>query len=148
MRLSRSIRILATLGPASDTPAMIRALYEAGADAFRLNMSHGDHDQIAALYRAVRGVEDTAGRPIGILADLQGPKFRVGAFAEGRVMLREGDLFRLDLDAAPGSQRRACLPHPEILAALTPGQRLLLVSAPREDQHPRHHPTSAASERR
>ncbi|MEN3952510.1 pyruvate kinase [Iodidimonas sp. SYSU 1G8] len=126
MRLSRSIRILATLGPASSTPAMIRALYEAGADAFRLNMSHGDHGQIAALYQAVRGVEDAAGRPIGILADLQGPKFRVGAFAEGRVVLHEGDLFRLDLDNAPGTQRRASLPHPEILAALTPGQRLLL----------------------
>ncbi|MEN3975288.1 pyruvate kinase [Emcibacter sp. SYSU 3D8] len=126
MRRSRSIRIIATLGPASSTPEMIDALYRAGADVFRLNMSHGDHGQIAALYQAVREVEAAAGQPIGVLADLQGPKFRIGGLAAGPVMLREGDRFLLDRDPSPGGKQRAQLPHPEIFAALEPGQRLLL----------------------
>ncbi len=126
MRRARSIRIIATLGPASRTPAMIAALHRAGADVFRLNMSHGDHAQIAALHESVRKVEKDAGRPIGILADLQGPKFRIGGFADGPVLLEEGARFRLDRDPAPGSTARAQLPHPEIFAALRPGQRLLL----------------------
>jgi len=126
MRRSRSIRIIATLGPASNTPEMIGALYSAGADVFRLNMSHGDHDQIAALYEAIRDLEASIGRPIGVLADLQGPKFRIGGFAGGPVMLRDGDHFRLDGDPSPGGGNRAHLPHPEIFAALKRGQRLLL----------------------
>ena len=126
MRRSRSIRIIATLGPASRTPELIQALYMAGADVFRLNMSHGDHGQIADLYAAVRSVEASVGRPIGILADLQGPKFRIGGFAAGPVLLRDGDRFQLDRQQAPGSQSRAQLPHPEIFAALSAGQRLLL----------------------
>ena len=126
MRRSRSIRIIATLGPASNTPEMIGALHAAGADVFRLNMSHGDHGQIAGLYTAIREVEAAVGRPIGILADLQGPKFRIGRFAGGPVMLREGARFRLDRTATHGDHDRAELPHPEIFAALRPGQRLLL----------------------
>ncbi len=126
MRRSRSIRIIATLGPASNTPEMIDALHRAGADVFRLNMSHGDHGQIAALYQAIRDLEAEVGAPIGVLADLQGPKFRIGAFAGGPVMLREGHRFVLDRDPSPGSHDRAELPHPEIFAALKPGQRLLL----------------------
>ncbi len=126
MRRSRSIRIIATLGPASNTPEMIGALHRAGADVFRLNMSHGDHGQIAALYRMIRALEADSGHPIGVLADLQGPKFRIGAFASGPVMLAEGARFRLDRDDAPGDDGRVQLPHPEIFAALDPGQRLLL----------------------
>jgi pyruvate kinase len=126
MRRSRSIRIIATLGPASRTPDMIERLYHAGVDVFRLNMSHGEHSQITALHAAIRAVERASGRPIGILADLQGPKFRIGAFAEGPVTLAEGARFRLDRDPAAGDVGRVSLPHPEIFAALNPGQRLLL----------------------
>ncbi|QMW22571.1 pyruvate kinase [Sandaracinobacteroides saxicola] len=123
---ARHIRVLATLGPASNTPERIRALYEAGADAFRINMSHGDEAARGALIAAVRGLEGEIGRPMTILADLQGPKLRVGSFAEGKVMLAAGTPFRLDSDPAPGDARRAHLPHPEILAVLRPGHRLLL----------------------
>jgi pyruvate kinase len=126
MRRSRSIRIIATLGPASNTPDMIGALHRAGADVFRLNMSHGDHGQIRALHTAIRDVEAGVGRPIGILADLQGPKFRIGSFADGPIILEDGARFRLDRDPASGDAARVQLPHPEIFAALNPGQRLLL----------------------
>ena len=126
MRRQRNIRIIATLGPASTTPGVIRALHEAGADVFRLNMSHGSHDDIAALHKTVRALEAEAERPIGILVDLQGPKFRIGAFADGPVTLAVGQTFRLDLDDTPGNKTRITLPHPEIFGALEAGQRLLL----------------------
>ncbi|MFV0245338.1 MAG: pyruvate kinase [Qingshengfaniella sp.] len=126
MNRSRNIKIVATLGPASSDKAVIRALADAGADVFRLNMSHGVHAEIEARHRAIREVEAETGRPIAILADLQGPKLRVGVFADGPVTLREGADFRLDLDPAPGDQARVCLPHPEIFAALEPGARLLI----------------------
>ncbi|MGQ5700841.1 pyruvate kinase [Sandaracinobacteroides sp. A072] len=122
----RHVRVLATLGPASSTPEQIRALYEAGADAFRVNMSHGDDAGKLALIAAVRSLEGRLGRPMTILADLQGPKLRVGRFADGRVDLETGAAFRLDLDPAPGTASRVQLPHPEILAVLRPGHRLLL----------------------
>jgi len=123
---NRKVRILATLGPSSSTPDMIRRLFLAGADAFRLNMSHGDHEGHAANVEAIRALEKEFGRPTTILADLQGPKLRVGTFAKGPVMLKTGDAFRLDRDAAPGTDRRVNLPHPEIYQALRPGSRLLL----------------------
>jgi pyruvate kinase len=126
MRRSRSTRIIATLGPASSSREMIRALYDAGADVFRLNMSHGDHDQVAALYETVRAVEAAVDWPIGVLADLQGPKFRIGRFAGGPVRLEDGARFRLDMDDVEGDGARISLPHPEIFAALSAGQRLLL----------------------
>jgi pyruvate kinase len=126
MRRRRCTKILATLGPSSSTPERIRALFEAGADAFRLNFSHGGHEDHAARYRAVREIEDASGRPISLLGDLQGPKLRVGRFRDGKIALGAGEPFRLDLDAEPGDQRRACLPHPEIFAALSPGIDLLL----------------------
>jgi hypothetical protein len=118
--------VLATLGPASSTPDQIRALYEAGADAFRVNMSHGDDQGKMALIAAIRGLESEIGRPMTILADLQGPKLRVGRFAGDRVELEAGQRFRLDSSAEPGSSDRVQLPHPEILAVLKPGHRLLL----------------------
>jgi pyruvate kinase len=126
MRRHRNVKIVATLGPASSDYQMIRALFEAGADVFRLNMSHGTHDDIRARHVHIRLVEKDLGRPIGILADLQGPKLRVGTFAAGAHDLEDGDRFRLDLDPAPGDARRVQLPHPEIFAALEPGASLLV----------------------
>jgi pyruvate kinase len=105
---------------------MLTKLFEAGVDVFRLNMSHGSHDEIAKRHSIIREIEQTSGRPIGILADLQGPKLRVGRFAGGSVMLEPGQRFRLDLADAPGDQTRVQLPHPEIFAALQPGASLLV----------------------
>ncbi|MEL7100067.1 MAG: pyruvate kinase [Pseudomonadota bacterium] len=126
MRRERNVKVVATLGPASDNYEMIRALHEAGADVFRLNMSHGSHEEIAAKHAIIRQVEADLGSTIGILADLQGPKLRVGVFAGDSEMLDEGAAFRLDLDPAEGDAARVCLPHPEIFAALKPGATLLV----------------------
>lgn len=122
----RNVKIVATLGPASSSREMIRALFEAGADVFRLNMSHLDHGNLKRVHATIREVEAEVERPIGILADLQGPKLRVGEIADGAVMLQKGDRFRLDLDPTPGNSARAPLPHPEIFAAVEEGQTLLL----------------------
>ncbi|MFQ5623377.1 MAG: pyruvate kinase [Paracoccaceae bacterium] len=126
MRRRRSVKIVATLGPASDSREVIRGLFRAGADVFRLNMSHGTHDDISTRLAKIREVEGELGRPIGVLADLQGPKLRCGALAGGSAMLAEGAQFRFDMDAAPGDETRVCLPHPEIFAALEPGSTLLV----------------------
>jgi pyruvate kinase len=126
MRRDRNAKIVATLGPASSAPEVIRALFEAGADVFRLNFSHGGHDDHRRRHEAIRGIEREAGRPIGILADLQGPKLRIGTFADGPVTLEPDRPFRLDLDAAPGDAARVRLPHPEIFAVLHEGAELLL----------------------
>ena len=126
MRRLRKAKILATLGPASDSAAQIRALVEAGADVFRFNLSHGSHADHRRRYELVRQVEAEMGRPIGVLVDLQGPKLRVGAFRNGGVDLVAGARFRLDLSPTPGDETRAPLPHPEVLAALKPGAELLL----------------------
>jgi pyruvate kinase len=122
----RSAKIVATLGPSSSTPEQIRALFEAGVDVFRLNFSHGTHREHLARFETIRRVERASGRPIGILADLQGPKLRLGTFEAGRIELAAGAHLRLDLDPRPGDQARAPLPHPEIFAALQPGTDLLL----------------------
>jgi pyruvate kinase len=126
MRRQRSAKIVATLGPSSSSPDRIRSLFEAGVDVFRLNFSHGTHDDHRARFTAIRQVETATGRPIGILADLQGPKLRLGAFAEGPIELTAGARFHLDLDRQAGDERRAPLPHPEIFEALQPGTELLL----------------------
>ena len=122
----RKVRILATLGPASANPEMIAALYRAGADAFRVNMSHGDHSGHAKVIAAIRALEKATGRPSTILVDLQGPKLRVGTFADGSAELVTGQAFVLDTDPAPGDAQRVHLPHPELFAALEPGTRLLI----------------------
>ncbi|MCK0150618.1 pyruvate kinase [Marivita sp. S6314] len=126
MRRLRSVKIVATLGPASSTYEMIRALHEAGADVFRLNMSHGSHEEIAERHAIIRKVEKDLDSTIGILADLQGPKLRVGVFANGEEELVEGAAFRLDLAEEEGSLERVTLPHPEIFAALEEGAHLLV----------------------
>ncbi len=126
MRRKRKVKIIATLGPSSSGPAMIRKLFEAGADVFRLNFSHGSHDDHRRNFEAIRALEDEVGHPIGVLMDLQGPKLRVGQFSGGRIELTAGARFRLDLDPALGDAARAPLPHPEVFAALAPGTELLL----------------------
>lgn len=122
----RRVKVLATLGPASATEAMISQLHAAGADAFRVNMSHGSHESQGKLIEAVRAVEKANGRPIAILADLQGPKLRIGRVAGGSAELVKGQAFRFDRHTAPGDAARVCLPHKEIFAALRPGARLLV----------------------
>jgi len=122
----RKVRILATLGPASNTPEMIEKLFRAGADAFRINMSHGDQASKIELIEAIRALEKRTGRSSTILADLQGPKLRVGKFADGKVELITGKAFRLDRDKTPGDATRVELPHREIFVAIETGARLLL----------------------
>lgn len=126
MRRNRNVKIVATLGPASSTYDVIKALHEAGADVFRLNMSHGEHADIAKRHDIIRQVEKDLNSPIGILADLQGPKLRVGTFENGFEDLEAGASFRLDLNDEPGSKERVQLPHPEIFAALKTGAHLLI----------------------
>jgi pyruvate kinase len=126
MRRLRRTKIVATLGPASGNPEMIGKLFEAGADTFRINMSHSSHERMRELVAAIRAVEKRHARPIGILCDLQGPKLRVGAFANGSAMLDNGATFAFDQDAKPGDLNRVQLPHPEIFAGIEAGHRLLL----------------------
>ena len=126
MRRLRRIKILATLGPVSSDSATIRKLFEAGADVFRINMIHTPHDKMRELVATIRNVESSYGRPIGILVDLQGPKLRLGAFADGSAHLTNGEVFTLDSDPAHGDKTRVHLPHPEILQALRPGHALLI----------------------
>ncbi len=126
MRRMRRVKILATLGPASQDPAVLAALFEAGTDVFRINMSHADHDAMRDRIRAIRALEVQFGRPIGILLDLQGPKLRVGRFVEAGVDLVKDGRFTLDADPAPGDATRVHLPHPEILRALRLGHVMLI----------------------
>ncbi len=123
---ARKVKVLATLGPASSDPAMIRELVLAGVDAFRINMSHGDQAEKVALIAAIRALEEEFRRPTTILVDLQGPKLRVGEFAEGAVMLDEGDSFVLDRSSEPGDATRVELPHAELFEAIRPGTRILI----------------------
>ncbi|MCP8894235.1 pyruvate kinase [Shinella daejeonensis] len=126
MRRNRKVKILATLGPASFEEEMIQKLHEAGADLFRINMSHASHDVMRTLISRIRAVEARCGRPIGILADLQGPKLRVGKFANGSEELKPGQTFTLDNRDEPGDNTRVFLPHPEILESVKAGDRLLI----------------------
>lgn len=123
---SRRVKIVATLGPASSAPDMMAKLFEAGVDVFRINMSHTPHDGARKLHAAVRATERKYRRPIGILADLQGPKFRVGEMSGDRQILENGQTFRFDLTETPGTKDRITLPHPEIFQAIKAGDQLLL----------------------
>src|SRR4029077_12699073 len=126
MRRTRRVKIVATLGPASYAPEMIERLFEAGVDVFRINMSHSPHDLVKKVHAAVRTAEANFGRPIGILCDLQGPKFRVGNIAGERVALNEGSTFRFDTTESEGGSEGFSLPHPQIFEAVEPGHTLLL----------------------
>ncbi len=126
MRRTRRTKILATLGPASSDKAVITSLFRAGADVFRINMSHCNHDLMRRLAATIREVEAEEGHPIGILVDLQGPKLRIGMFADKTVNLTVGQTFVLDANPDPGDATRVELPHAEVLSALEPGHRLLL----------------------
>jgi pyruvate kinase len=126
MRRLRRAKIVATLGPASSSAEMIGKLFAAGADVFRINMSHTSQDRMRELVAMIRGVENDTGRPIGILVDLQGPKLRLGTFTGGSVTVKNGDSFVLDWDKAPGDATRAFLPHPEIFAGVETGHTLLI----------------------
>ena len=126
LRRHRRTKIVATLGPASSTADILARLFNTGADVFRLNFSHGTHEDHRARIAIIRALEAQAGRPIGILADVQGPKLRVGTFGGGRVQLQTGQAFRLDLSAVPGDRTRVQLPHPEIVGSAAIGANLLL----------------------
>jgi pyruvate kinase len=126
MRRQRRTKVVATLGPASGTREMIGKLFEAGADVFRINMSHTNHERLRELVTSIRAVEADHDRPIGILVDLQGPKLRLGTFADGAAMIDKGQSFILDADPAPGDSKRVQLPHPEIFAAIKAGDALLI----------------------
>ncbi len=125
-RRNRRIKIIATLGPASVERETVAALFLAGADVFRINMSHASHDMMRERVALIRSLEEQFDRPIGILVDLQGPKLRVGTFASGAEELHKGDVFTLDSDPAPGTAARVFLPHPEILGSVQPGHRVLI----------------------
>ncbi len=126
LRRRRRTKIIATIGPASANPEMLHKLFLAGADVFRLNFSHGSHDDHDKSFAMIRDLEKKLGRPIGILADVQGPKLRVGRFSGGRVQLQTGKSLQLDLNPTPGDVSRVQLAHPEILAAASIGTNLLL----------------------
>ncbi len=126
MKHPRRVKIIATLGPASNEEAMIEKLARAGVDVFRINMSHASHDLLKQTVTRIRSVEERLKQPIGILVDLQGPKLRVGKFAEGAVQLAQGATFTLDSSDVPGTVERVQLPHPEILESVSVGDRLLL----------------------
>jgi pyruvate kinase len=126
LRRRRRTKIIATLGPASGTPEILARLFQAGADVFRLNFSHGTHEDHAKRFAMIREMEEKFDRPIGILADVQGPKLRVGRFSGGRAHLQAGRPFRLDLNPTPGDSNRVNLPHPEIIEAATIGAMLLV----------------------
>ena len=126
MRRRRRTKVVATLGPASSGRAIIDRLFKAGADVFRINMSHTTHEKMRELVETIRGVEIECDRPIGILIDLQGPKLRLGTFKNGAAEIDNGQEFVLDNDPAPGDAGRVHLPHPEIFAALKVGDALLI----------------------
>lgn len=126
LKRARKVKILATLGPASNDQAMIKKLWEAGADVFRINMSHASHDLMRQTHERIRNVEREVGRPIAILADLQGPKLRLGTFENDSIEVKAGDQIILDDNPEPGNNQRVHLPHPEILESVQPGHRLLI----------------------
>jgi pyruvate kinase len=126
VRRTRRVKIVATLGPASSTSEQIERLFVAGADVFRINMSHASHDLLRRYREIIRAIEQAQKRPIGILVDLQGPKLRIGNFGEEQVTISHGDIFVLDDDPAPGTTARVHLPHREIFASVKPGDAILL----------------------
>ncbi len=126
MRRSRFAKIVATVGPATAAPEMIRSLYFSGADTFRLNFSHGSYDDHARVFASIRRLEREVGTPIGVLQDLQGPKLRIGSLGGGKLMLNAGETVCFSLDGQGDAKQSIPLPHPEIFAAVHPGQDVLI----------------------
>lgn len=126
MHRSRRAKIVATVGPASAHPDMLKALFLAGVDTFRMNFSHGTHEDHAKVHAAIRALEREVGRPIGILQDLQGPKIRVGTIRDGKITVAAQDKIRFVGSGSDGTKDSIPLPHPEIFAAIAPGQDLLI----------------------
>ena len=126
MRRNRRAKIVATVGPASRSPEMLEALFMAGVDTFRLNFSHGTHDDHAKVHAAIRALEQRVSRPIGILQDLQGPKIRVGTIRNEKITVTAGEDVRFVLSGADGDKMSIPLPHPEIFEAVSPGHDLLI----------------------
>lgn len=126
MKKKRQTKIIATIGPVSANSEMIEALLDAGVDVFRMNFSHGTHDGHKQVLDRIRALEQRRGQPIGIIADLQGPKLRIGTFEGGKIAVTKGQSIRFDLDPAPGNGERVCLPHPEVLDVIEPGGKILL----------------------
>ncbi|HYH38756.1 MAG TPA: pyruvate kinase [Azospirillum sp.] len=126
MRRHRRAKIVATVGPSSAAPEMLKRLFLAGVDTFRLNFSHGTHDDHARVHRAIRALEAEVGRPIGILQDLQGPKIRVGTIRDGKITVSAGETVRFVRSGSEGDRDAIPLPHPEIFAAIAPGHHLLI----------------------
>lgn len=126
MLRSRKAKIVATLGPASNTYEIIKKLHVEGADVFRLNFSHGTHDEHRRVYNLIRDIEKEFQSPVTVLADLQGPKIRIGEFADKLITLTEGEPFILDTNPTPGTKQRVYLPHPELFKAIVPNTDLLL----------------------
>ncbi len=126
MRRNRNTKILATIGPASDSQDMIEQLFTAGVDVFRLNFSHGCHDDHRAALHNIRAVEEKFNHPIGVIGDLQGPKLRIGTFETDRIELEKNQTFRFDSDSAAGNESRVCLPHPEVIESMNIDDRIFL----------------------
>ncbi|MGE0025372.1 MAG: pyruvate kinase, partial [Hyphomicrobium sp.] len=126
MRRNRRVKIVATLGPASSTTEIIERLFLAGTDVFRINMSHSSADTAHGLVRIIRDVGAKHRCSIGVLCDLQGPKFRLGEFVDGRALVKAGEHFRFDQTGVPGTSQRVSLPHPPIFEAIKPGHMLLI----------------------
>jgi len=126
MRRNRRVKIVATLGPSSSPPEMLERVFTAGVDVFRINMSHSSHDLARSLLVSVRELAKRMRHPIGVLFDLQGPKFRLGEFENGRVFVKDRAVFRFDREEKPGSEARVFLPHPQIFEGVKAGDRLLL----------------------
>ena len=126
MKRNRNAKIVATLGPATSSATNISDLFEAGVDVFRMNFSHGSHEEHRSRYEIIRNLEKTFNRGVGVLLDLQGPKLRVGKFFGGKAILKKGQRFRLDMNSAPGDAERIELPHCEIFSALKANMTILL----------------------
>ncbi|MFF5251665.1 pyruvate kinase [Streptomyces leeuwenhoekii] len=123
----RRAKIVCTLGPATDSYDQIKALVDAGMDVARFNLSHGTHAEHEQRYRRVREAADETGRSIGILADLQGPKIRLGRFAEGPVLLERGDTFTITVEEGTEGDRHLCgTTYAGLADDVRPGERILV----------------------
>jgi pyruvate kinase len=126
MHRNRRAKIVATVGPASNSPDMLKALFLAGVDTFRLNFSHGTQADHAKVHATIRALEAEVGRPIAVLQDLQGPKIRIGTIRDGKIAVAAGDKIRFVRTGSDGDASAIPLPHPEVFAAIMPGQDLLI----------------------